>query len=481
MKSRSNSAVLWARALTLALFVSSLVFVSARADVAPPEFPPGSNPVPGSLVTQVRMMAERVTLTVISRPPEKVLGQAKTEAAFLMRNLGTAAESLDVRFPLTFFDGRDDGFGHFPEIADLQVLVNGKPVTWRRVQAAYTGADSFNEQTLTPWAAFSVNFPPGIDVPISVTYLADGYGYEPYYALRYVLVTGAGWNGTIGTAEVIVRLPYEANAQNVVLGETTGFSDTTSGAQFVGNEVRWHFEDFEPTSANNIEISLVQTALWRKVQEETANTTKNPADGEAWGRLGKAYKEVVRFPRFFRGDPAGLEMYQLSLQAYEKAVTLLPEDALWHYGFADLLWSHHSIYHYGRDDTSDLPELVRAVEEIRTSLALDPKNQDARDLAGWMASQYPWALSQTDAGFDFLLLTATPTAAPRVITETPAPAATATPVSVRPTVPPAATRVPPPAAATPVSPPAGGLPFCGGAALLLPLLAAGFWGLSRRG
>ena len=478
MNSLPKSAARWARVIILAFFISGLVFTPVRADVAPPESPPGTNIVPGNNSTQVRMLAERVTMTVISRPLDKVLGQAKTEAAFLMRNMGTAAENIEVRFPLTFFDGRSDGFGGFPEIADIQITVNGKPVSTRRIISNFFGSDG-KIYDPSPWAAFNVNFPAGQDVPITVTYTTRGYGYQPYFALRYVLETGAGWNGTIGTADVIVRLPYEANAKNIMLDETTGFSQTTPGAQFIGNEIRWHFDDFEPTSANNIEISILQMPYWQKVLDEIDNTTKNPSDGEAWGRLGKAYKEIINLSKFFRGDPAGLEMYQLSIQAYEKAVTMLPNDALWHYGFADLLWSHHYLYHYASDDTTDLPELVHAADEIRKSLTLDPQNENARQLASSMASQYPWAVGQTDKGYDFLILTATPTYAPQVVTETPATDSTFTPLPPKPSATILATKPPLPTM-TPVKVPASGTPFCGGTALFLPLLAGLVWALSKR-
>jgi hypothetical protein len=124
---------LWARVVLLALFASSLVFTPAHADVAPPEAPPGTNIVPGTDTTQVRMLAEMVTLTILPQSAEGRLGQAKTEASFLMRNLGAAAENIEVRFPLTFFNGSDNGFGQFPEIDDIQITVNGKPAYRKRL------------------------------------------------------------------------------------------------------------------------------------------------------------------------------------------------------------------------------------------------------------------------------------------------------------------------------------------------------------
>ncbi len=481
MKRYRHYQLIWTSAFVLALLFSLLSPSSARADVAPPEQPPGTNIVPGTESTQVRMLAETVTMTVLAKPAGKRIGQAKTEAVFMMRNLGAAEEKMEVRFPLTFWNNESDGFGNFPEIPDIQIKVDGKIISTHRTESDYVNPGGGIAFSRAPWAAFDVTFPPGKDVIITVTYTANGYGYEPYFALRYILETGAGWNGTIGSADIIVKLPYEANPKNVMLEETTGFSDTTPGARFIGSEVRWHFEDFEPTAESNIEVSLVQPSLWQKVLDETAKVTKNPQDGEAWGRLGKAYKEIVRLPKYYRIDSGGQDAYQLSVQAYEKAVMLLPKDALWHYGFADLLWTHYYIYQFVGTDARDFSELTRAANEIRQSLALDLKNQNAKELASWMASQYPWAVSETDKGYDFLILTATPTFAPPTFTSlpepssTPEPSATLAPTAVSVTEPPPG-RTPTPEP-TPVSP---NIPFCGGTALLLPLFAGMLWFFSKR-
>ena len=104
---------------------------SAHADVAPPEAVPGSNLVPGGESTQVRMVAETVTLTVSQDPADEEGAVAETRAVFTMRNLGTMEEKMAVRFPLSFFNGGSDGFFNFPEIPSIAVKVNGKPVPTR--------------------------------------------------------------------------------------------------------------------------------------------------------------------------------------------------------------------------------------------------------------------------------------------------------------------------------------------------------------
>jgi hypothetical protein len=80
------------------------------------------------------MMAETVILTVLSEPAIGI-GQARTEGLFMMRNLGAEQERLQVRFPLSFWDGRSDGFFSYPEIQDFRVSVDGQALNWRRITA----------------------------------------------------------------------------------------------------------------------------------------------------------------------------------------------------------------------------------------------------------------------------------------------------------------------------------------------------------
>lgn len=382
---------------------------SVRADAAPPEAPPGTTLLPGESITQVRMVAETVTLT-ISKNPSNLNAIAKTEAVFTMRNLGTVEEKMAVRFPLSFFNGNSDGYGGFPEIPAITAKVNGKSVPTRReIQPFTTSEYSFPERDEIPWAVFDVTFPPNQDVILEVVYNVDGFGYYPYEAFKYILETGAGWNGTIGSAEIIVRLPYEVNEQNLDLNGEAGHGVSTPDGVRSGNEIRWSFTDLEPTYLDNIQIVVVTPALWEKVLQEEANVEKNPNDGEAWGRLAKAYKEVTMMPKgYLREDRAGFDLYELSKAAYEKCLSLLPNDPLWHYGYADLLWAHYQygIYFSGETDTENI--LGKTLTALQISLALDPDNQLAKDLLLEISYQVPQAVQADGENFTLLGLTATP-------------------------------------------------------------------------
>ncbi len=464
--------------LLLALFPAHSVY----ADVAPPQQPPGSAPNPGG-VTQVRMLSEVVILSLLKSTPSSSQTQAAVNATFVMRNLGSQTEYLNARFPLSDPSGAGDGFGGNPEIQDLRVKVNGGSVKTTRIT---TPNESGYSDTPVPWRSFLVAFPPGEDVSIEVNYTLDGTARleDPIVDFGYVLETGAGWKDTIGSADIIVRLPYDASPENI--GKYSGFQGDVINVTpvFSGQEARWHIEDFEPDRGYNFQLTTVKPEIWLRVISETKNVTKNPGDGEAWGRLGKAYKDSITDPKgYFRDDLATEEIFQKSMQAYEKAVTLKPDDALWHYGFAELLWIFYFTFSYQGDYTSIL---VRALTELDTSLSLDPKNEKALMLADWMNNSLPEYVERGESGYVFLALTQTPVylsptpwETPTSIPPTPTlepPATKAIAVAATPTglIQPSATAQP-----APTTQPSGS-PICGGAALILPALAGVIWFSRRR-
>lgn len=450
----------------LALLLVLIAFPSeVRADVAPPIYPPGSNPQPGAEITQVRMAAETVVIEVLKDITPESLGRARVTADFTMHNLGAADESMAVRFPLSSNDGR----GEYPEISNLQISVDGKQVQHRR--ADYPGVGYLDENV--PWAEFDVTFPAGEDVSIQVAYDLKGSGYYPYTAFYYILETGAGWKDTIGKADVILRLPYEASPHNVVMNMQIGWAETTPGGVFQGNEVRWHFEEFEPgmdQPVRNMEFALVAPASWETVLTARANVQRSPNDGEASGMLAKAYKEVFLMGKGFREDAGGGELYQLSVEAYETCLSLKPNDAQWHAGFADLL-ANRATWDVWLNGASS--EAMRALEEIHTALELAPNDPVVRDIAVNMTYLLYGGISRNGEEFDFPWLTAMPTALPPTPTMIPAEEttipveeSTATPLPVPTDTP---QLEPPPANTTeptpiPASQPSS--PVCGSAALL---------------
>ena len=419
------------------------------------------------------MVSEVVTLALL--PGSDTPARALTTADFVMRNLGSADENIQVRFPLTFGEALFSQ-GTYPEINDFKVQVDGTPVNTARITT-----DDPNSGTKIPWASFTVKFPVGKDVRISASYTAQGFGYDPILSFRYILETGAGWKSTIGSGDIIVRLPYPASQQNILSDTGSGFAQAAGVPSFTGNEARWHFENLEPTSNENFEVRMISPAYWNKILAARQNTEKSPLDGEAWGQLGKAIKEAIRNPKGdLREDEGGQQLFLEASQAYDKSVSILPKDSQWHYGYADLLWSHYQfgVYYKG---SQNYTEVTRLAVEIQTALKLNPGYQEAKDLASMVSGTLPWALSEAGNGYDFLILTATPTYVP----ETPTPEATVavapslavTPVI--PTMPAGETTIPKPGSTPIPGVPAAKNPLCA-SALILPVLLSLFWLFSKK-
>ncbi len=458
------------RILLVILFAVVLAFPSAaRADIAPPAQPPGSSLQPGSESTQVRMLAETILIEVMPGATGKSLGQAHVTADFTMHNSGATAETMAARFPI----GASDGFFHVNELRDLQVKINGQSVSTRRI----SGEDPYGGDSQVPWAEFDATFAAEQDTPVQVKYTLEASGEYPFIWFKYILASGAGWNGSIGNADIILRLPYPVSAQNVLLNtaEVTSY-DTTNGGVINGAEIHWHYADLEPTREDNFEIELVMPGAWEKLLTEQGNVDRNPKDGEAWGRLGRLCKDLAFSSRgkgFRREtsvlDPGAAELYQRSLQAYDKAVTLLPKDALWHAGFAELLDYH--AYFAERGENS-MAEAVRGLGEIQMALQLAPNDPQVQEIADELTYLFQDGMKREGDIYTFPWLTATPlppTALQETLTVTETPASQATSESIA-----ASATAQAPA---PVAKPSA--PLCGSAALL-PAVALWLVGSSIR-
>jgi hypothetical protein len=401
-----------------------------RADVAPPPPPAGANVQP-TAETQVRMLAEVVVIEA-QRNNYGDPARATVQADFTMRNMGSAAEQMKVRFPLNVLfpmyqaDPNECVFpAAFPEISDFRAEVNGRAAavtnTIQRVKNPLSAANQARD--VKCWANFDAAFPPGEDVRIRVRYSVEGYAAwdtPGQIEFPYVLLTGEAWQGTIGRAEIIFRAPFPLDARTLM-------QYFPQEGQVTGNEVRWVFEDFEPES--NVSATIMNPALHARIQREEAALAKNSRDGEAWGRLGRWYKEANRLRRGFRFDPGGEKLYFLSKEAYEKAVTLLPKDADWHAGYAELLCWNGWFDGFGgmaakRDD------LVACADQVRLALAINPKQAKALEIFETLSFDGITRLEGSKR--DYPALTLTPTILPQVEVPLP-PTATPTPTGPEPT------------------------------------------------
>ncbi len=365
-----------ARHLIAAVAASmSLILLAApiRADIAPPEQAPGSNIQPEG-ATRVQMAAERVTIEVLRVKGARNTGLpvANVVASFTMRNTGNAAETMTVRFPLSDLSGWGDGFGGHPEIEQVTIAVNGKRTPTRVVTIPNPRGES---EPPVRWAAFDVTFPPGEDVVIDVQYILQSTGYMPYGRFKYILETGAGWHGPIGLAAFVLKLPYPANEENVVLGRST------PGGQLFGDEVRWTFKDIEPTEQDNFYVTVLAPSVWEHILEARRQTEAKPRSAAAWRELAQAYLSAI----YGKYDvEIGANFIPLIEEAYRRAQENDPTSAQLHAEWAQaLLTLYPPIFELD-------PSIVeRIFAALKAAFERDPSNPLAQkvlsDIRDWLA------------------------------------------------------------------------------------------------
>lgn len=404
------------------------------------------------------MTSETVILQVLPDAPPGSLGQAQVSASFIMHNLGTQAEKMAVRFPTGVAYGRGDN----PHISDMSVKVGGVRVVLRDI----TGEDPYFGGGSVPWIEFDAAFPPDKDVIINVSYTVEAGGEYPFDIFSYVFSTGAGWNGTIGSATLFVRFPYPVSELNVLPSIRADEPNLVADHKISSDELKWTWIDLEPERGDNFEIWTVQPSVWQEVLNAEEQVKKTAYDGEAWGMLGKLYKLLAfnsrgkgfRFGNYTT-DAGAQELYHKSVEAYGNAVRLKALDPLWHAGFADLL-AYYS-YHAGFEGIDTNAEKLQALQEMQKALQLAPKDEKVLEIADELTFYIEGGVIKQEYTYTFPWLTATPEPTATMIGWNIGTPATETPTMQVPThtaLPPTATPTPMP---QPTPMPAKPVTLCG--------------------
>ena len=387
---------------------------SAHADMAPePEVELGGLQPPQFKPTEVAMLYERVEMELGMFYDETAINpiqnRVTVNAYFVMQNQGTVDESMKAVFPsqsaphchgagsgntFTVYDIEQDTF---------QVVVDGVTIPTFELEAPYADCSDY------PWLAFDVTFPVNKEILVKISYSMKTWNVDFAQNINYILETGAGWKGKIGRGYIILKFPYTVTSENVL-------STTTKGYQSVYNEIFWSFQDLEPTSKDNIQISIVSPNVWLdilRLRHQLAETADAP---RVWLDLitkygGIAYSNKGTFTR-------DQHYADLIGSAYEQAIAANPNNAELFLSYAaDKLfgWSPYGEPINDAQARQILPLLSKA-------LALEPDNADAA-----------YVLSRLQVAAPFITFTIPPTIPPTAtspFTATPSitPTVTITPI-----------------------------------------------------
>ena len=158
------------------------------------------------------------------------------ECVFYLHNAGAERDVL-VGFPEDpSADGAGSDGGPF---VSFRSYVDGKELPALRQEEKFPGGGS------RFWWTKSVHFPAGKTVAIRNEYAARPahsgvFEPMPQSGLTYILWTGASWEGRIGSADIVITVA-DPDGNYDLRATPGGFSRS-------GNEFKWHFENFEPSS-----------------------------------------------------------------------------------------------------------------------------------------------------------------------------------------------------------------------------------------
>ncbi|HEX6033584.1 MAG TPA: hypothetical protein VFY83_04080 [Anaerolineales bacterium] len=395
----------------------------AHADISPPPAPELGGLEPFEYQdTNVQMVYERVEMEIqpFSYDDPRysfVASRVNVTAYFIMHNNGSSSESMQAIFPLESFSNCRMGFGggnsytnYFVQEDSFAVTIGGNKVPIQKVETDHPFRIEDICEKMS-WIGFDVTFPVDDDVVIKVQYVMETMGRaDAMQNIEYILETGAGWAGPIQRGYVIVKFPYVATAENVLFESTPGY-------QFLYNEVFWSFENLEPTSEDNIHVSIVSPDTWQRILSLQRDLRENPQAPEKWLELAQIYFDIATWHWDNRRSD---QYFDRIASAYERGIAENPNNAELYAKYAEF-----EMYMLS-------PRLVRELTEeeaapilslLNKSLALDPDNELAQMNLSMLQSVAP--------SITFTPPPTIPPTATSLFTETPSvtPSTTITPVA----------------------------------------------------
>jgi formylglycine-generating enzyme required for sulfatase activity len=436
-----------------ALFCASSV-QPARADAAPPPDPTVGSAGPYKpQKTNVQMLAETVLIDISRQqwpdPKSQESPKVRVSASFNMRNQGQTEEKMQVIFPLTQLSQlTEEDSVYNLDGKSFVVKVDGQSVPVTEITTpsekgyeleydAQSGEPTHGFYPAVRWAAFDVTFPVHKNVRLQVEYDMFANPDDRYATIEYILETGAGWYGPIISADLSMRLPYPA-VEDLIQYANPGYS-------LVGNEIRWHLKNIEPTRKDNLKVSVISPEIWQNILDLRSKAAQTYRDAETWSKLGDAYMDIATGSNMINSSSFYINNDNLidrALKAYQQALIFRPDWSYPHYKIAEIGWAQNAT----RTNLQlEDPAIQHMLKELQLGWSSAVKDEEINDLLQEINAHIP-GLNLSLLAFP-TAITPSPTATLHASAQTPAaqtPTQTATP---QPTA--TATQAPPTAVVTP--------------------------------
>ncbi len=325
--------------------------------------------------TKVQMLHETIKLEVKATGSSHLSPDvALVTGDFVFKNQGKKDELMQVLFPSAsersrFYVGRQ-----------FRVWLDGKEIPSKEIKKSET------DGVMYTWRAFTARFGLGREVKVRVKYLTDSLNFDfdargsvPPSAVNdfmYTFATGAAWFGKIGAVDLIVKLPYAASSENLLVNAETVF-DQKAPVRYQGNEAHWHWNNVEPSSGSDLEFETPAVWLWKAILETEQRLRVAPKDLTANQTLIQLWAEwyITRNNSFGESDLNGL------LKTCRQAFARLPTALGLRFLCVKLLPGLYGKHEAGYEGDEVTIEILKLLEEINR---LDPYNRDAEEIYAHM-------------------------------------------------------------------------------------------------
>jgi|SRR5574344_101510 hypothetical protein len=125
------------------------------------------------------------------------------------------------------------------------------------------------------------------EIPNGVTYIGDKkIGASNFLYFKYILSTGAGWEGTIGKVDIVLKISDGVDIRTIETVSPENYKYVSSS-----KKLSWQFNNLEPTDADNIIIIFYDV----KSRKEVDNTF-SPSSPQKTFRVGEWYRKKMDLP-----------------------------------------------------------------------------------------------------------------------------------------------------------------------------------------
>ncbi|MCJ7510287.1 MAG: hypothetical protein MUP14_05310 [Dehalococcoidia bacterium] len=378
--------------LAAALVVVVSLVPSARPNVSEALADSGPvYPAAGTLTTAgktlVQMTSEKVLVNIEPTPGGRSEYQARVDAEFQLYNPGPAT-SLLVGYPESVWTPAAAVTAQFqfktvealPITAEgLAVKVDEQPVAAVSKELVQEDVSESAFQAGESWFVWPMDFEPGASHLVRVSFEQVVRGglegklncgaYRGMLCFDYVLVTGAGWDGPIGDAEISVQFPEDIDLDTFYAASPMPFGPTDQAVvQRQGQKVIWQNRDFEPGDNFSIAFLSPEASAELRRARQIAAPSNDAADH---GRLAELLFSLTNSPegQVSAFNPGNDRLLSEGMLEVARGLALDPNSAA--------VWSAMLSLESKPSDTPSLGTL-RAIVTAERLLQLDPTNEEAR-------------------------------------------------------------------------------------------------------